>query len=97
MTDELEEAYPEAAPFIRKAVAEHGEDWVIENYHPQVAQSGLVMSVPDLEELPFFDPDRHEAPDETEQRERAEAYGAYLSNLRSGTKPGRESDDGAEE
>ena len=97
MTDELEERYPEAAPFIREAVAEHDEDWVIENYHPRVAQLGLVMAVPDLEELPFFDPERHDALDESEHRDRAAFYGAYLENLRSGTKPGRESDDGAEE
>jgi hypothetical protein len=61
VTDDLEEAYPEAAPFIWKAVEEHGEEWVIENYFPQIAQLGVVMSIPDVEDLPFFDPDRHEA------------------------------------
>jgi len=96
MADNLEEEYPEAAPFIRRAVAEHGEDWVIENYHPQVAQLGLVMSIPDIEELPFYDPDRHGPVDEAEQRELAAAYGAYLENLRSGRKPGAESDDSEE-
>ena len=90
--EELEAAYPEAAPFIRQAVAEHGEDWVIENYHPRVAQLGLVMAVPDIEELPFFDPERHDAPSAAEEREIAAFYGEYLSNLRSGTKPGERED-----
>jgi hypothetical protein len=88
MPDDLEEAYPEAAPYIREAVEEHGEEWVIEHYFPQINQLGAVMSVPDVDELPFFDPERHEAPTEEERRRRAEAYRAYLSNLRSGTKPG---------
>lgn len=92
VTDDLEEAYPEAAPYIREAVDQHGEEWVIEHYFPQIAQLGRVMSVPDIDELPFFDPERHEAPTEAERRAHAKAYGAYLSNLRSGTKPGEDAD-----
>jgi len=92
MADDLEGKYPETAPYIREAVERHGEEWVIEHYYPKISQLGQVMSVPAVEELPFFDPERHEAPTEEEHRKRAEAYGAYLSNLRSGTKPGEDAD-----
>jgi hypothetical protein len=76
-------------------VDRHGEEWVIEHYYPKISQLGQVMSVPAVEELPFFDPERHEAPTEEERRERAAAYGAYLSNLRSGTKPGADATAGS--
>jgi hypothetical protein len=87
MDDELENNYPEAAPYIEKAVREHGEDWVVENYFPEIASLGLLMDVPAVEELPFYDEDRHEAPTEREKRERAEAYREYRENLRTGNKP----------
>ena len=87
MDGSLEENYPEAAPYIREAVEEHGEEWVIENYFPQIASLGVVMAIPSIEELPFFDEEKHEAPTEEEMRERAEAYRAYRENLRTGTKP----------
>lgn len=81
---------PGRAPYIREAVEEHGEEWVIENYFPQIASLGVVMAIPSIEELPFFDKERHETPTEEEIRERAEAYRAYRENLRTGTKPGSE-------
>jgi hypothetical protein len=90
MGSKLEEKYPEAAPYIREAVEEHGEEWVIENYFPQIASLGVVMDIPSIEELPFFDEEKHEVPTEKEMRERAEAYRAYRENLRTGTKPGGE-------
>jgi hypothetical protein len=31
MSDDLEEEYPEVAPFIRNAVRNHSEEWVIQN------------------------------------------------------------------
>lgn len=60
MSGDLEEEYPEAAPFIRDAVEEHGEGWVIENYVPKIASLGVLMDVPSVEELPFYDEERHE-------------------------------------
>lgn len=88
MVDDLAEAYPEAAPFIEEAVEEHSEDWVIENYHPKISQLGVLMDVPDVEELPFYDPDRHDVLSEEERIEQAEALGEYRENLRKGHKPG---------
>lgn len=90
MVEDLEEEYPEAAPYILEAVEEHGEDWVIENYFPKISQLGAVMSVPSVEELPFYDEERHDILSEEERQKRAEAYGAYLKNLRTGHKPGKE-------
>jgi len=86
MTDDLTETYPEAAPYIREAV----EDWVVENYHPKFAQLGVVMDIPAIEELPFYDAEQHDVPTEAERTEMARAYGEYLDNLRRGHKPGEE-------
>lgn len=94
-TDSLAEEYPEAAPYIGRAVAEHGEEWVLDHYYPKLSQLGVVMAVPEKEELPFFDPEEHEAMGERERREAAEALRAYRENLKSGTRPGEESDDEA--
>lgn len=87
MGDDLEEKYPEAAPYIRQDVEDHGEDWVIENYFPRIAQLGVIMDVPEVEELPFYDEERHDVMDEQEQIEMAEALSTYRENLRTGTKP----------
>jgi hypothetical protein len=86
----LEEEYPEAAPFIREAVREHGEDWVIENYFLKVAQLGVMMDIPAVEELPFYDEDRHDVPSRQEKRERAEAFREYRESLRTGKESGDE-------
>ncbi len=87
MDRSLEEDFPEAAPYIREAVEEHGEEWVIDNYFPDIVSLGVVMDIPQIDELPFFDETKHEAPTEQEQRERAEAYRAYRENLRNSIKP----------
>ena len=86
MTDELEEKYPEAAPYIQNAINEHGEDWVIENYYPKISQLGVVMDVPEVEELPFFDEERHETMSKEERIEMAEALSDYRENLREASK-----------
>lgn len=90
MIEDLEEEYPEAAPYILEAVEEHGEEWVIENYFPKIAQLGVVMDIPPIEELPFYDEERDDVPSEKEQRKQAEAYGAYIENLRTRHRPGDE-------
>jgi hypothetical protein len=90
MIDDLEKEYPEAAPYILDAVEEHGEEWVIENYFPKIAQLGVVMDIPSVEELPFYDEEIHDVPSEEEQRKHAEALGAYLKNLRTGYKPSKD-------
>lgn len=90
MTDELTETYPEAAPYIQQAVDEHGEDWVVENYYPKIAQLGVVMDIPDVEELPFFDENKHDVMSKEEKVEMAKAFREYRENLRTGTKPRKE-------
>lgn len=88
MTDSLENRYPEAAPYIRQAVAEHGEAWVLEHYYEQLYPLGQVMSVPEKEELPFHDADEHDTLTEEERAEMYRAWAEYRENLRTGTKPG---------
>jgi hypothetical protein len=87
MDDDFETEYPEAAPHIRRAVEEHGEEWVIENYFPEIAGLGVVMRIPSVEELPFYDETERDAPTEQERRDRASAYRAYREHLRTDTKP----------
>lgn len=90
MGDKLGEEYPEAAPYIQKAVEKHGEDWVVKNYYPNISCLGVVMNIPDVEELPFYDEDKHDVMSEEEKREMGEALRKYRENLRTGTKPGKE-------
>jgi hypothetical protein len=63
---------------------------VIENYHPKITQLGVVMNIPAVEELPFYDEHDHDELSDEEKRERAGAYRAYRENLRTGTKPDEE-------
>jgi hypothetical protein len=67
MPPDLEDEYPEAAPYILNAVEEHSEDWVIENYFPKIAQLGTVMNIPSIEELPFYDEEKHDVSSEKER------------------------------
>jgi hypothetical protein len=46
MIDTLADAYPEAAPYIRRAVAEHGEAWVLTNYYERLYPLAQVMAIP---------------------------------------------------
>ena len=82
MSDKLEEEYPEAAPFIKRAVRDHSEEWVIENYSPKITSLGVVMDVPPVEELPFYDEEQYDTLTEQEKRDRASAFRKYRENLR---------------
>jgi len=88
MTETLNDKYPEAAPYIQKAVDEHGEDWVLEHYYEQLYPLGQVMEIPEKDELPFYDPDEHDTMTEEERIEMYQAWAEYRENLRTGTKPG---------
>jgi len=88
MTETLEDDYAEAAPYIQKAVDEHGEDWVLEHYYEQLYPLGQVMEIPEKDELPFYDPDEHDTMTEEERIEMYQAWAEYRENLRTGTKPG---------
>lgn len=90
MGDKLAEEYPEAAPFIRGAVEEHGEDWVIKNYYPKISSLGVLLDVPEVEELPFYDEEKHDVMSEKERIEMAEAISKYRENLRTGNKPDKD-------
>lgn len=87
MTDTLEEEYPEAAPYIRDAVADHGEEWVLEHYYEQLYPLARIMAMPDKEELPFYDAAEHDTMTEQERVEMSEAWAEYRENLRTGTRP----------
>ncbi|WP_336034352.1 hypothetical protein [Halobacterium yunchengense] len=87
MTDSLRDDYPEAAPFIQRAVEEHGEEWVLEHYYEQLYPLGRVMAMPDKDELPFYDPEEHDTMTEDEKVEMYQAWSEYRENLRTGTKP----------
>lgn len=88
MSDDWKEEYPEAAPYIQEAIEAHGEDWVMENYFWKISQLGVVMSIPEPVELPFYDAGKHDLPTDAEKREAAAAL--REQNLRTGTKPGSE-------
>ncbi len=88
--EDLRERYPEAAPHIIDAVDDHGEQWVIKNYYPQIAQLGVIMDIPDVTELPFYDEEQHDAMSKEEQIEMGKALRQYRENLRTGTKPSEE-------
>ncbi|WP_178915123.1 hypothetical protein [Natronomonas gomsonensis] len=91
MTETLEtlaEEYPEATPYIQRAVDEHGEEWVLEYYYEQLYPLGRVMAMPEKDELPFYDADEHDTMTKEERVEMYQALAAYRENLRTGTKPG---------
>lgn len=88
MTETLADKYPEAAPYIQRAVDEHGEDWVLEHYYVRLYPLSQVMRMPEKEELPFYDPDEHETMTEEERAEMYQAWAEHRENLRTGTKPG---------
>jgi hypothetical protein len=88
MTEQLADAYPEAAPYIQQAVEEHGEDWVLEHYYEQLYPLGRVMEMPEKDELPFYDADEHDTMTEEERVEMYQAWAQYRENLRTGTKSG---------
>lgn len=82
MSKPLSDEYPEAAPYIADAVAEHGAEWVLEHYYTELYPLGVVINMPDKDELPFFDGGRHETMTDEELREMYEAWGQYRENLR---------------
>jgi len=87
MADELTENYPEAAEYIWKAVDEHGEDWVLEHYYQQLYPLGILLDMPEKDELPFFDPEVHKMMSKEEVTEMYQAWAEYRENLRRGKKP----------
>jgi alkanesulfonate monooxygenase SsuD/methylene tetrahydromethanopterin reductase-like flavin-dependent oxidoreductase (luciferase family) len=80
MIDELEEDYPEAVQYIRQAVDEHGEQWVLDHYHVQIKPLQTFIPCPDVEELPFYN--EYETLDREEHVEHAEMLREYRENLR---------------
>lgn len=79
----------------REAVVEyvtrHGEAYVLANYYEELYHAGrIVERMPRKEDLPFFDPDEHDAMDTEEVIELYRMMAAYRENLRTGTKPGEE-------
>lgn len=87
MTEPLEEKYPEGAQYIRQAVAEHGEAWVLDNYYEQLYPLGVLMEMPEKDELPFYDETEHETMTEDEGVAMYRACAEYRENLRTGTSP----------
>ncbi|WP_265112064.1 hypothetical protein [Halosolutus halophilus] len=87
MTESLEEDYPEAAPYIQQTVAEHGEDWVLEHYYEELYPLGVLMDMPEKDELPFYDDTEHETMTEDERVEMYQAWSKYRENLHTGAKP----------
>jgi len=54
LTPKFRREYPETCKYLIKAVSEHDEQWVLDNYW-QIKHLGKVMDVPEKEELPFYD------------------------------------------
>lgn len=87
MTDALADAYPEAAPYIQRAVDEHGEEWVLANYYERLYPLAQVMAMPHKEELPFYDPERHETMSRADLTAMYRGWAVHRENLRTGHKP----------
>ncbi|WP_411966974.1 hypothetical protein [Haloferax sp. YSSS75] len=85
MTNTLEDTYPEAAPYIEDAVAEHGEAWVLEHYYEKLYPLSVVVAMPEKEELPFYDDAVHDTLTKSEQTEMYQAWSEYRENLRKNT------------
>ncbi|MGM0389625.1 MAG: hypothetical protein ACQEP0_14160 [Natrinema limicola] len=85
MTEPLSKKYPEAAPYIRRAVREHGEEWVLEHYYDQLYTLSVIMEMPNKEELPFYDENEHDSMTQSELADMYQAWGEYRENLRTGT------------
>lgn len=47
MTEPLADDYPETAPYIQRAVDEHGEDWMVEHYYEHLYPLARVMAIPE--------------------------------------------------
>ena len=87
MLETLAEEYPEAAPYIQRAIDQHGEDWVLEHYYEQLYPLGRLMEMPEKEDLPFYNEAEHDTMTEAERVEMYQAWAEYRENLRTGTKP----------
>ena len=87
MLETLAEEYPEAAPYIQRAIDKHGEDWVLEHYYEQLYPLGRLMEMPEKEDLPFYNEAEHDTMTEAERVEMYQAWAEYRENLRTGTKP----------
>lgn len=82
LPEEFIEEYPEVGPHIEAKVAEKGEQWVLDNYYARIYPAGRIFDVPEKEELPFFDPDEHDAMSKEERIEMYEAMAQYRENLK---------------
>lgn len=87
MTETLEEKYPEGSKYIRQAVDEHGEEWVLEHYYEQLYPLGRLIDMPEKDELPFYDADKHDTMTKEEQTEMYRMWAEYRENLRTDSQP----------
>ncbi|WP_248516350.1 hypothetical protein [Salinarchaeum laminariae] len=55
---------------------------MLEHYYEKIYPLGQLMTVPEKEELPFFDEDKHDTMSEEERVEMYEAWAQYRENLR---------------
>jgi hypothetical protein len=79
---ELYHEYPEVASAIYHRLDEHDEEWVLEHWEQEFLPATPITTVPDKDELPFFDPDQHDAWTDEEKAKMGRAYSAYRENLR---------------
>ena len=86
MTDDLRTDFPEAAPFIQEAVEEHGEEWVLDNYYQQLYPLRVIIEMPEKDELPFYDEEKHSIMSRSEIVDMYEGLAEHRENLRSNSK-----------
>lgn len=79
--------YPEAAPYIRRAVEAHGVEWVLEHYYDRLYHPGRLMAMPNKEELSFYDEEKDDGMSKEERVEMYQSLAEYRDDLRTGTKP----------
>lgn len=79
---DLYDEYPEVAPYIYEKINQHSEEWVLENWYTEFLAASVVVSLPDKDELPFFDPEEHESWSDEKKAEFARGLSEYRENLK---------------
>lgn len=81
MIDPLIDQYSEPALYIQDAVKKHSEDCVIEYYHLEITQLGVITNIPDTKELPFYDSTVHQIVTGEQLWDYHTALGEFPENL----------------
>lgn len=79
---ELYHESPAIAMHVYRNIEQHSKAWVLENWYTEFLIVGVLIDIPEKEELPFFDPEEHESWSDEQKAEMARAYSEYRQNLK---------------